>query len=101
MAIIPHTHDLGALVKVTGIFTDEEGDSLDPTAVKMSWRTPAGVNTTKVYVTDAEVVKEEPGEYYVLLDANESGLWYYRWWSTGTGQAAKEFQYSINIAKTV
>lgn len=95
-------HDLGDLVRVEATFTDAATDAaIDPTAVKLSYRTPGGTTTTLVYGTDAALVKDGVGEYHVDIDANAAGTWYYRWWSTGTGQAAKEEQFVIREARAV
>jgi hypothetical protein len=107
-------HDLGDLVRVASFeydddgvaiattgFQDLAGTLLDPTVVKLSFKTPAGVTTTYIYGTDAQLVKVSTGKYYVDLNANAAGTWYYRWWATGTGQAAEERQFVVRDAETV
>ena len=94
-------HDLGDLVRVSGEFRNSTNDLADPTAVNLSFRTPAGVTTTYIYSTDAELVKDTTGKYHVDIDANESGVWYYRFFSTGTGQAAEERQFVVRPAVAV
>ena len=89
-------HDLGDLVRVSATFKDAETeDELDPTEVSLSVCTPDGEVVTYVYDTDAEVVKEDVGMYYADLDANQTGTWFYRWWSTGTGQASEEGRFTV------
>ncbi len=67
----------------------------------MSQRTPAGVTTTYVYLTDNELVKDSTGKYHVDINANAAGTWYYRFFSTGTGQAAEERQFEVRPAVAV
>jgi hypothetical protein len=84
-----NTHDKGDLVQCTGTWTDSAGVATDPTAVKFSFITPAGVQTNYVYGTDAALVKSSTCVYYVNISAATSGMYQYRFYSTGTGQAAE------------
>jgi hypothetical protein len=98
----PEHHDLGDLVEVTGTFTDPADDTaLDPDVVNLSFIDPSGSVTTWVYGTDEEVEKSATGVYVAYIDADEAGTWYYRWWSTGDGQAAAEKSFVICTALAV
>lgn len=97
-----NTHDLGDLVRVTGTFSDPDDDTvMDPAVVKLSVKDPSENVETFVYGTDVEVVKSSTGVYYLDIDADEAGTWYYRWWSTGTGQAAEENSFEVRTAEAV
>lgn len=99
-----HVHDLGDLVRVytETPFTDaESGDHIDPDAVNVSVRDPEGEVTTYVYGTDDEVVRNGTGDYEMNIDANAAGVWYYRFWSTGDGQAAEERRFEVKAARAV
>ena len=87
-----NTYDLGDVVRLTGTWTDplNSDAALDPTAVNLSIRNPAGTVTTYVYGDDAELVKSSTGVYYLDLDLDTAGIWHYRFFSTGTGKAAEE-----------
>ena len=91
-----NTYDLGDLVRITGTFKDEDGAVLDPTTVYFEYKTPAGVVTTLTYGIDGSVIRDSTGVYHCDLDANASGEWYCRWYSTGTGQAAEEEVFYVN-----
>lgn len=96
-----NTYDLGDLVQVVGVFRDSSGAVIDPTTVSLAFKTPADVKTTRVYLTDDELVKDSTGAYHVNLSATENGTWYYRWFSTGTGQAAQETSFKVLASQTV
>jgi len=88
-------YDNGDLVRVTGTFTNAAGAAVDPTAVLFKVKAPNGQTTTYTYGTDAALVKESTGVYYVDVNANQSGKWRVRWYSTGTGQAATEDFFTV------
>ncbi len=99
-----HSYDLGDLVRVytSTPFTDvATGDVIDPDAVKVSTKDPAGAVVTYVYGVDNGVIKNDTGDYEMNIDANLSGIWYYRWWSTGDGQAAEEKFFRVREANAV
>ena len=85
------TYDVGDEVRCTGTFTDADGTVHNPTAVFFSFSAPSATSaTTYEYGTDVEVSRASTGVYYVDVDVDEEGKWRYRWYSTGTGQAADE-----------
>ena len=94
-------YDQGALVRVTAAFTNSADAAIDPDVVNLSFKNPAGTVVTYVYVTDAELVKDSTGNYHVDIDAATAGTWYYRWWSTGAGQAARERAFDIRAANAI
>ena len=95
-------YNLGGYVRVWATFKDgATGGVIDPDTVKLSIKTPAGTVTTYTYGVDANVVKEDVGKYYTRIDANEPEFWWYRWWSTGFGQAAAEREFKVRTARAV
>lgn len=100
---MPHnTHDYGDLVRVSAEFRDAETEALiDPTAVKLSVRNPSGTVTTYTYGDDDALLRTETGKYEQDVSADEAGRWYYRWWSTGDGQAAEERSFEVRPAQAV
>ena len=92
-------YDKGDLVRVSAAFTTAAGAALDPTVVKCQVQTPAGTATTYTYGTDAALVKDSTGAYHLDIDAATSGEWCYRWYSTGTGQAAAEGRFSVTAGE--
>ena len=87
-------YDIGDLVRCTGTFA-ASGSNVNPTAVMFKVKTPAGVVTTYTYGTDAALVRDSTGVYHVDVSVAEAGEYVYRFWSTGTGQAASEGKFVV------
>ena len=85
-------YDKGDKARCRVEFRDEDNNDalVDPTAVSFKSLTSASVLTTYVYGTNAQLVREATGRYYVDIDLNAAGTWYFRFESTGTYQAAGE-----------
>ena len=97
-----NTYDVGDEIRCTGTFTDADGDAQDPASVFFSFEAPSDASVTQYeYGVDTEVVKSSTGVYYVDLSIDESGMWYYRWHSTGTGQAAGENYFYVREQEVV
>ena len=84
------TYDVGDKAHVTGEFTDPLNDNayVDPTAVFLSVKDPSANVVTYTYSVSG-ITKDATGQYSADIDIDEAGRWYYRWYSTGTGQAAE------------
>lgn len=90
------THDLGDLVTVEATFTDPETElPLDPDVVKLSVTPPGMAEVTYTYLTDAEIVRDSEGNFHADINASLLGEWTYRWFSTGTGQAAAKKTFNV------
>ena len=95
-------HNLGDLVRLVGVFkATATGEVQDPTVVNVSIRRPSGQVNTYTYLTDAAVIRDSAGRYHYDLTAEVPGAFFYRWWSTGTGQAGIERRVDITAAKAV
>jgi hypothetical protein len=90
-----NSYDKGDVIRLSAVFTNSAGTAIDPAVVLFSFINPAGTQTTYTYGTDAELVKDSTGNYHVDVDADTEGLFYYRFYSTGTGKAAAEGQLFI------
>lgn len=97
-----NSYDLGDLVRVTATFTDGiTAAALDPAVVKLLVRNPAGNTTTYTYGVGSYITRSGVGVYYAEIDADDDGIWHYRWKSTGTGQAAQEKKIRIRSAQAL
>lgn len=92
-----NTYDVGDLVRVSAVFANSAGTAIDPTVVTLQVKVPAGTTTTYTYLTDVALVKDSPGHYHVDVNVTASGEWWYRWASTGTGQAAEESAFTVRM----
>jgi hypothetical protein len=90
------TYDKGDSVRCRGSFKNSSNAAIDPTTVSFKYKDPSGNVATLVYGTDVALVKDSTGNYHVDVDADESGTWYYRFESTGTGQAADEESFIVD-----
>jgi uncharacterized protein YfaS (alpha-2-macroglobulin family) len=84
------THDLGDVLRINAIFADDDGEPIDPTTVKADVTDPNGTETTYTYSVDAEFTQTAVGEYQLEIELDAAGPWYYRIYSTGTGQASEK-----------
>lgn len=94
-----NTYTLGSSLRVSGVFKNSSDVAIDPSVVKFKFREPNGNAVTYTYGTDAEIVKDSTGNYHVDLNLDTPGTWYYRYYSTGTGQAASEGQFTVDISE--
>jgi len=89
-------YPLGNAIRVVASFKDLDNALMDPDVVNFSFKIPVGTITTYVYGDDAELVKDSLGVYHVDIDASSIGTWYYRFFATGTGQAAAEGTFVVD-----
>ena len=93
-------YSLGSAVVCEFDFRDPTTNALvDPTNVYASVKNPNGVKTTYQYGVDSEVVNTATGEYYVIVDANAAGVWFYRGYSTGTYKGSNEDSFEVNASE--
>lgn len=99
MTINPY--DKGAMVRVSGPFIDvDTGNPVDPGSVSFNYKNPAGVITSLTYGQDAGLQKVSTGNYRVDIEADMSGMWHWRWFSTGNGQTADQGQFYVRPSYT-
>src|SRR4030095_7520864 len=89
--------DYGTLVRIPFVFLDSSGSVVDPSVVKFEYHAKAvGLTTTLTYGTDATLFKDSAGRYHADIDTNQSsGVYFYRPFATGTGQAARAAKFSV------
>lgn len=85
----------GQLVRVSFTFLDSAGAPQDPTAVYFEFTDPEGTETSYQYGVDAELVKDDTGDFHVDIDCDTVGTWEYRAYATGTGQTAVEGSFIV------
>ena len=90
------TYDIGDLVRLTGTLETADGTNVDPTTVICKILPPSGTSVTYTYGADAFPVKSAVGVYYVDYTPTEAGDFWYRFTSTGTGQATDENRFYVS-----
>lgn len=94
----PNSYFIGQLVRVKGIFKDalNSDTPIDPGSVFCQYISADGTETTLQYGVNGALVKDTIGTYHVDISTDKHGLWYYRFYSTGPGQAASESSFSVD-----
>ena len=93
-------YEIGQIVRMTGTFTDSDGNAQDPTEVYLDLLEPDETASTLQYGVDAGMTKSATGIYYFDQAIDQDGFWYYRWYSTGTGEASDESYFRVRKSKT-
>lgn len=91
-----NTYALGSLVRVSAVFTDEAGAPIDPTTVKCAVLAPGELPAVQTYSAGGgSITRTSAGQYHMDIDAAAVGEYHYRWYSSGTGQAAAESYFMV------
>jgi len=82
-------YDLGDRVRLSAAFT-QSGSPKDPSEVRLRYRSPASTATsTELWNSGlGNVVRDSTGNFHFDLVLSSSGVWTYRWSSTGTVEAS-------------
>jgi len=90
---VANSYYVGNQVICQAVFTlVSTGALVDPTDVYFQVKVPEppGTITTYHYGVDPEVARLSVGTYTSTINITDDGIWYQRWYSTGTGMAAAE-----------
>lgn len=91
-----NSYDKGDLLRLSGTFLDaSSGEVTDPQNVFLQYKNPVGVIVTLTYGVDAALIRNSTGFYYADISLTSSGSWWYRFYSTGEGQAAGEDKFFV------
>jgi hypothetical protein len=88
------TYFKGNLVRCFCYF-EENGERVVPDTVTFKIKNPNGNVSTYVYGTDDELEKDAENLFSIDIEASVPGQWFYRFESTGTGQAAFESEFIV------
>lgn len=90
-----NTYTIGEPVHLTAAFA-VNGTATDPTSVTMITLDPTGTETTYTYGGSGTITRDSTGNYHQDLPAvTKSGVWGYRWVSTGTCATASESNFFV------
>lgn len=76
-------------------FKNSAGALTDPTTITLRWRVAGGTETTWVYGTNNQIVRDSAGIFHADIPIVSRGLHYFRWVGTGTVAAASEGTFSV------
>lgn len=98
----PNQYDQGQQVRVLAHFKNPNTKAfIDPATVKFKIKNPAGETTAHEFNDDLAITKESTGKYYIDIDANQPGFWYYRFWSEGSGIAAYQGVFRVRTSNVL
>jgi len=84
------TYDEGQLIRHFADAYDVAKAKVDPTVLQVTIQAPDYTQTTYIFGTDAELVKDDVGQYHVDISLNAGGIWIVRWEAGGTHQGISE-----------
>ena len=97
-SVIP-TYSVGDRPYIEGRWTDAAGELTDPDEVFVRIAAPDGTDETFQNGVDPGWIRLDDGHYRYSFDLNQPGMWRYKIYSTGNGQAAATG--AIRAAKTI
>ena len=89
------SYDKQDSVRVTARFYNSSDVLTDPSGVLCKIKKPDGSVSTYVYGTDAALVKQGTGIYYLDVDIDQVGIFIYRFEGSGGLKAASESKFTI------
>ncbi len=82
--LAPGKHYINSPIALTANFQSAAGSDVDPTTVTLRVMSPCRIETSYVYGTAAEVVRDNTGDYTATITPDSAGRWSFRWQTTGT-----------------
>lgn len=92
-------YDIGDQIRIGYTFKNSSGMAADPTTITLWLKTPAGAETSHVYLTDGNLIRDATGVYHYDLTFAESGTYCWRWAGTGAVVCAEEGQLPVRRSK--
>jgi hypothetical protein len=94
------TYDQGDLVRETGTFKTASSAAADPTKVYLDVQKPSGGLVYSTYAAGTTAItRTGTGVYYKDILTTASGLYEYRWHSTGTVHTAEEGWFNVRTKR--
>jgi hypothetical protein len=82
-------YQVGDGVRLQATFTSLDGVNTDPTTVSLKVTDPGGTTTTYTYA-GGDITKAATGVFRYTLSITTAGDYTYKWFGTGTVQAASK-----------
>lgn len=90
--------DIGDRIRLSVSFKPIDNSDIEPTGVVFKLKNPSGQNIQKTYGVDPELIKESKNNYYVDIDLDKAGTWYFRFAASGPLKAASEGSLSVRAS---
>jgi hypothetical protein len=88
MALFPGPTYVNDTRRIEEFYETVDGEVISPTSIVFKIISPRAAITTYTYGTNAQIVREDAGVYYVDWKFTEAGRWRFRWESSNlTGSA--------------
>lgn len=84
------TYDYGDIVRLTGTFTDEDGNAANPAEVHVWVKAPSSTVAVSTAPNNPAV-----GTFYIDYEVTSTGQHYYRIFSDGSLQASEEGMFRV------
>ena len=88
-----NVYQRGDLVRIAGVFKNTDGNAIDPTTVALEVSKRSGVQT--LTYDPGDIVRDSLGNYHADISADEAGEVFWKWITTGTGQAAHHGEFRV------
>jgi hypothetical protein len=90
------TYEIGQVAHLKATFKDGLTKALaDPTTVTCKVKEPDDTVTTLVYGTDAALIKESTGVYYVDVSVDQEGMHWYAFEGDGVVESRSEKRFMV------
>ena len=93
------TYDKNDLLRLQAEFVDVDGSLDDPDEVTIKHKDPSGNTTTLTYVAGSTVNRLSTGKFYIDLELDEVGTWYWRAEGSASPQAAAERSFVVRTTQ--
>lgn len=88
-----YSYNIGDLLRLQASFKDLSAVLVDPTAVVLKVKNPAGTVTTYNY--PGVITRSSTGVYYYDYSVTASGVHYFNWSGTGAYTVADESSFTV------
>ncbi len=96
------TYDIGDMIRETGTFKNASSAAADPTKVYFDLQKPSGTITYSTYAAGTTALtRTGTGVYYKDIPTTSSGMYEYRWHSTGTVYTAQEGYFNVRAKRVI
>lgn len=90
---------VGEAARLSVAITDAAGAAVDPAALRLKVKAPAGTIATYTYGVGGEIVRDALGAYHADIALAASGQWVWRWETDAPNAAAAEGELTVRASR--